>query len=174
MKDKEKQEKVIENKEEPASKEEEPIIDPKEMFMFWCALPKPLRVPQTIEKFAEKYNIGEATLYRWKKEDGFWDEVSKLRVNTFAREKTSNVIQSLYNKILKNGNATEVKLWMQIFEGFTEKTKSEIDTSDPIKQLMKQIYDARKSPVRPESKDPRGIDNGGPIQEEDNESTLET
>ncbi|MDA2921688.1 phBC6A51 family helix-turn-helix protein [Patescibacteria group bacterium AH-259-L07] len=95
-----------------------------EEFIKWIALPKPLREPRTHLELAEKYGVDKATLSQWKHKDGFWDEVRK-EMKQWARDKTPNVIQAIYQKILKYGNAQEAKLWLQFIEDWKE--KSEVD-----------------------------------------------
>jgi len=164
----------VPKKEEESDLNQDIIGNPLKMeYIKWIALPKPLRNPKTDQEWGEKNNTHPSTLSHWKKGLGFWEAVKK-EIKEIAKDRTPNVIQAFYNQILKSGKAQEVKLWLQYFEDFTEKTKQEIDASDPIKQLMRQIYEARKSPVKPESSDPRGPDVGGGVHKENREPEMET
>lgn len=97
------------------------IQDPLKLqeFIHWIALPKKLRKPKTHKTLAKKIGVSQDTLTDWKKLNGFWQEVKCERDNYF-REQTSEVLQGLYEKA-KSGKASEVKLYLQYFEGFSEK-----------------------------------------------------
>lgn len=94
-------------------------------FIQWVAAPKPLRKPKTQRELASSFGIGEDTLSDWKRRQDFWEKVSEAR-QKWTREKTSDVLYALYKKAVSSGNATEVRLWMEIVEGI-EKSERVID-----------------------------------------------
>ncbi len=102
-----------------------------EEFIHWVARPKPLRVPKTQRDLAKKHGIAEETLSRWKNKEGFWDEVRK-EIKQWARDKTPNVINAIYQKIIRQGGAAEAKLWLEYIEGWAEKSefKGEIQNTE--------------------------------------------
>ena len=106
----------------------------------WIAKPEPLREPRTQGEFAKKYQVGQDTISLMKQRDGFWDEVMKKR-KTWGKERTPNVILGLYRKAIKEGNAGEVKLWLQVFEEFAEKT---VQSNPEIEELAKAIKQIAK------------------------------
>jgi hypothetical protein len=91
-------------------------------FVLWIAMPKSLRNPKTQRELALRFGIGEDTLSDWKNLDGFWVEVEALR-KTWGRERTPNVLLALYNRIIRTGEASAVRLWYEIVEDkkFNEK-----------------------------------------------------
>ena len=99
-------------------------------FISWLALPESLRNPQNQKDLAEKFGVGEDTLSDWKKRNGFWNEV-KTQHKDFGKARTADVLEGLYHKA-KKGTAPEVRLWLQYFEGFSE--RAELDTE--IKQVV--------------------------------------
>ncbi len=91
-------------------------------FIRWIATPAPLRKPKTQKELASKLKVDNATLSDWKQRVDFNSQV-KRELTKWAREKTPRVVLSLYKKILKTGSAQEVKLWLQTFEDFEDKTQ---------------------------------------------------
>lgn len=89
-------------------------------FILWISLPKELREPKTQVELSKKFRVGQDTLSSWKKQRGFWDEVSKKRKD-WSKEKTSDVIYALYKRIVETGNSAEVKLWFQLMEDWSER-----------------------------------------------------
>ena len=95
-------------------------------FVEWLALPVKEREPKTQKELAEQLGLSEWTLSQWKLRDGFWPEVEAIRKG-WGKGKTTEVLNGLYQKAL-SGNASEVKLWMQIMENFAEKNKTDLTT----------------------------------------------
>lgn len=75
--------------------------------------------------FAQKYGISEDTLSLWNKTIGVRDSLDDVR--KWARGLTKNVVASLYNTAVRKGSSFEVKLFMQLVEGWEEKQKVEHD-----------------------------------------------
>lgn len=95
-------------------------------FIYWLAMPTPAKMKMGIEtqtQFAEFFKVSERTLLRWKESEQFRAQVRALR-DKWAFEKTQGVIEGIYKAAVK-GNDKSQKLWMQLFEGFTEKTEVE-------------------------------------------------
>ena len=69
----------------------------------------------TISELAEYSGLSEKTIFRHLKKLGIQEFLDTYKVLT------DNVIMSLYNST-KDGKAAEVKLWMQIVEGWKETT----------------------------------------------------
>jgi len=120
-------------------------VDSYEEFILWMALPTPEKMKlgiETRQAFAEYHKVGLRSLFRWQDRAEFKDRVQELR-KKWAFEKTQGVIEGIYRSAVK-GNDKSQKLWMQIFEGFTEKTedtktlKVEISVND-IRFLIEQM-----------------------------------
>ena len=111
-----------------------------EEFVKWIALPDPFKQPQTQGEFAEKYKIGRETLSDWKQREGFWEAVKEERIK-WGKERTPNVIAGLYRKAVRDGNASEAKLWLQYIEGWAEEQKIDIHGKEigEIAEALKKI-----------------------------------
>jgi len=72
------------------------------------------------EKFSRKCDVSQTTIARWKNHKEFWNDV-RVKMHEWAKDFTPSVIGSLMRTAVREGKAAEVKLWMQIFEDFTEK-----------------------------------------------------
>ena len=103
-------------------------------FIQWIATPNTLREPRTQQELSKKFGVGQDTLSEWKNRSGFWANVKEKRED-WGRDKTPNVIAALYNRIIKTGNASEIKLWLQYFEGWTEKTNLITSTKRKFEHL---------------------------------------
>lgn len=97
------------------------------LFIEWLATPlyqrREKRLPETQAEFASEQNVDESTLSRWKHDPNFKEDLFRA-CQRWAGDKTPNVNMGLYAKACK-GDPAAVKLWYQIFEGFSEKTKVE-------------------------------------------------
>lgn len=116
-----------------------------EEFILWFALPPNVKLASGVESqadFAEQYNVAAQTLTRWKDRADFQPRVRELR-KKWAFDKTGEVIYSIYKSALK-GNDKSQKLWMQVFEDFTEKQdvqhtlKVEVSVND-IRYLIEAL-----------------------------------
>lgn len=122
-------------------------IDVKELFKIWCSTPDADRIPLTQGEFAKEHKVNEATLYRWKQDDEFWDDVQKLTRKWF-RSRVPAVLKALANNAERHGDSPEVKLVVQYAEGWKEAT----ETSDPaaasaiegVRTTLKSLIEAVK------------------------------
>lgn len=121
----------------PSSPKDKPIrkVDIYEEYINWMALPHELREPPTQELFAKKFGIHIDTTTDWKKREGFWTDVKKKR-NDWAKSKTPDVINALYKKAVKEGNAAEAKLWLQYVDEWTEKQALDVESNSTIGALV--------------------------------------
>jgi len=110
----------------PKESEKSPIIikkgDYKEFVKFY-SLSSPYRIQEygykTEQKFAKEYNLCQDTLTDWKKRKEFQNDVD-IQLNKWGADKTPNVLAALYNTILADGKASEVKLWLQYIKSWRE------------------------------------------------------
>ena len=95
----------------------------------FLALPYNLRGKEfgvnTKEGFAKKVGVSVKTLWKWEKKSEFKEMVNEC-LKEWSKEKTPNVIMRLYKSILEKGNASEIKLWLQFIEGWSEKIEQEL------------------------------------------------
>lgn len=98
-------------------------------FVRWYALPRQLRKPETQEKLSDKIGIHKDTFANWKRRTGFWDEVA-IYTNTYFRSHAPDVFYALVQNAKKTGDPKAVKLFAQLFEGWSEKIRTEDETPD--------------------------------------------
>ena len=94
-------------------------------FILWYAMPtaqKKVMQMETMEQFADGHGINRKTLTRWKDRPEFKPRVRDLR-DKWAFEKSQEVIEAIYKSAIR-GNDKSQKLWMQVFEGFSERTEN--------------------------------------------------
>lgn len=98
-------------------------------FLKFSGVPRSLRDKQygyiDDVSFAKAHQLDPSTLCVWKAGPGFWDEVKDI-IHFWGKDKTPDVIGALYQVIIKNPAAPEIKLWLQYFEDFKEKSESEL------------------------------------------------
>ncbi len=113
------------------------------VFIRWYALPRQLRKPETQEKLSEKIGIHKDTFANWKRRTGFWDEVG-VYTNLYFRSHAPDVFYALVQHAKKTGDPRAVKLFAQLFEGWSEKIRTEDETPEsPLDdELKKQITHA--------------------------------
>lgn len=91
-------------------------------FILWFALPGHEKIKMglpTQDAFATYHGLNIKTTTRWKQRQDFLPRVTDLR-KQWAQERSSDVIAAIYKSSIK-GNPLSQKLWMQMYEGFTEK-----------------------------------------------------
>lgn len=81
-------------------------------FIHWIATPTPLRKPSTQKELSKEIGVNETTLGRWRRMPEFKNDVFRVVADNMADE-TADVMYSLRNKIFKEGNAAEVKLFLE-------------------------------------------------------------
>lgn len=99
------------------------------VFIRWYALPRQLRKPETQEKLSEKIGIHKDTFANWKRRTGFWDEVG-VYTNLYFRSHAPDVFYALVQHAKKTGDPRAVKLFAQLFEGWSEKIRTEDETKE--------------------------------------------
>jgi len=95
-------------------------------FILWSAMPEMERRNLGIEtqtQFCEYYKIGINTPTKWKERPDFYDRVRKI-MRLWAFDKTPTVIHGIYRSAVK-GNSDSQRIWLQYFEGWTEKQTME-------------------------------------------------
>lgn len=75
----------------------------------------------TQKAFAVRFGLSEDTLVDWNKTAGLQNTMEQVRA--WATHLTKNVVLALYNNAIRKGNMMEVKLWLQVVEGWEEKQK---------------------------------------------------
>lgn len=92
-------------------------------FMHWLATPKFGRDPGTQGLFAEKLGVNEATLSRWKKQDGFDAEV-----NSIARRELKKHVPDVFGTLAReaiDGSFQHLQLFLKVAEEYEELVRNE-------------------------------------------------
>lgn len=114
-------------------------------FIEFMALPASLRKKVfgyiTGGKFAKEFNVSIDTLTDWKRRDGFWERVRKIR-KEWVKEKVSEVLDALYKKSVAEGNANEVKLFLQYAEEFEDSKTLKFEDNTKVDEKRKKVIDA--------------------------------
>ena len=84
---------------------------------------------RTQKDFTSRFKVGHTTLAKWNdkiEKEGLDREI----IGQSAHELTKNVVFALYRKAMSEGNAPEVKLWFQLFEGYVDRPERLIDAPE--------------------------------------------
>lgn len=122
----------------------------------WSATPSPLRKPATLADLAKELSLHATTLVRWERIPEFYGDV-RSRIKETLRNDMPDIMYTLRNKIFKEGNSKEIKLFLQWADDFVEKTEIEHkglpEATPEVQQLAKQFEDKLKEAL---SKKPDG------------------
>ncbi|MFA5424279.1 MAG: hypothetical protein WC374_10530 [Phycisphaerae bacterium] len=91
--------------------------------------------------FAKNNKMSKQQLIVWKKFPEFWEDVNKA-MDIYLKQYTPSVRGAMLNKILKTGDAAEVKLWHQLVEGWSEKTDNQFSVN---RESIKALQDANRA-----------------------------
>lgn len=93
---------------------------------------------QTKDAFCEKYGVPRENIYLWEKHPDF-EALMRASWKAWARSKTPNVINKLYEKIMEDGDAPRIKVWAQLVEDQQEKSTINIDLGiSRVKEAMRE------------------------------------
>lgn len=136
-----------------------------DMYCFWLSLPKQyvdyaddklqrlgfdedtielLRI-RTKKAFAEKYQIGYASLLAWDK-DPKAENAVREHWRRWAKKKTPNVIGKLYEKIMEEGDAARIKTW----QSFVEQQADKLDIDAGLSKVYENMQ--KDGDIKPEVK----------------------
>lgn len=110
------------------------------LFARWIATPCSLRTPKTQKQFSDLYKVGHDTLARWKKDQGFTEDV-KRSVMDWTKELLPNVIWSLYNQAM-TGDPRAIKLWLEHFNNLNVKDGQDEQRPQNYIDLILEQYEA--------------------------------
>lgn len=92
----------------------------------WLAQPK--QGGLTVEQIAEKAGVSRATVFNWRKEPLFERELKREMVRR-SQDRLPELIESLSEIAIRDGNAAMAKLALQINGLLTDKVEVETKTS---------------------------------------------
>jgi len=88
-------------------------------------------------EFATKYKVAQETLSDWNKKIEE-DNLIKDSIGFWLKKLTPNVMISIYRQIMKQGNAAEVKLWLQFVEQWQESQQMNVH-SQALEDLTNSV-----------------------------------
>lgn len=105
---------------------------------------------RTKKEFTEFFKIGHSQPMLWEKEDGWQEDVTKLSKSMNVMKFAKDIDFSFTQKVLKHGDAHRMKLWKQLYEGWTEKSENvNINANFNVIDMVKEI-EARNKKLRAE------------------------
>ncbi|KKO54503.1 phBC6A51 family helix-turn-helix protein [Paenibacillus sp. DMB20] len=112
----------------------------------YMALPK--KGGLTYDQLAEKIGVHRATIFEWKKNPAFEAELKRQMIRN-SQDKLPELIESLADIAIRDGNAAMAKLALQINGLLTEKVEVETKDSggtdiDALRQRL-EAFKAQKS-----------------------------
>lgn len=120
-------------------------------FVRFSALPTVLREKEfgfaTDAAFGEHYKVSKDTLVMWRGRTQFWNEVAK-QMAIWGRAQTPDVMMGVLRKSVRDGTASEARLWLEFFE----KLKEQGQMND--RDILKAIQDNTRALLKQESKKP--------------------
>jgi len=96
-------------------------------FIEWLACPRFERIPPTILMLSQELGFDESTLHRWKKLDGFQEEVNQL-----ARKSVGLSLPTVYGALIRRAEAGEyqhIQLLLELAGEYT-RTQRNVNQSD--------------------------------------------
>jgi hypothetical protein len=103
---------------------------------------------RTETDFAKNNNLNRETLTEWKKMVNFRKDVDNQLLK-WGADKTPDVIASLFRTILKEGKASEVKLWLQYIKNWKEGTTVEttIKEDNPLIDILDKLDEESRNKI---------------------------
>lgn len=126
-----------------------------EEFVFWFALNRIDRKNLGIESqrdFAAYHKVSERTLSVWSDRPEFMPAVRKLW-KKWGKARTPSVVAAIYQSSVSGGKEAPQaqKLWMQVFEDFSEKTENKNTNTEKVEigeKDIRFIIDGLPEPMR--------------------------
>lgn len=123
-------------------------------FIEWLATPKQDRKPETVELLAEELGVNPATMWRWKKLDGFQDAV-----NALARASVGSRLPEVYGALLREaekGSFQHIKLALELSGDYVERSETKISgnlefNADEAAKAARELAEFQRRLGTPES-----------------------
>ncbi|KRG11547.1 hypothetical protein ACA29_17060 [Lederbergia galactosidilytica] len=105
-------------------------------------LAQPKRGGLTYEEVAEKVGVARSTLYEWKKLDAF-NEAIKREVVRNTIDRMPEVLESVPDHIIRNGNAAMLRTYLQMHDLLSDKleidNKSSVEGTSDLDKMRAEI-----------------------------------
>lgn len=104
-------------------------------FMAWLAVPSAMRKPRFQSDFAKQIGVVESTLWRWKKEPGFAEEVARLS-RALLKDDLPDIFGALIS-MAKAGSYQHIKLALEVAGEHTDEVN--VNVGDARRELMHKL-----------------------------------
>ncbi|MGQ5176935.1 phBC6A51 family helix-turn-helix protein [Bacillus halotolerans] len=88
-------------------------------------LSQPNRGGMTYDQIADEVGVTRQTLHNWRNNDDFYEEL-KRRIKKQSAERMPDIIASIPNHIINDGNAAMLRTYMQWHDMLTERTEVDV------------------------------------------------
>lgn len=128
--------------------------DEQDEFIDWMATPPSLREPRTYRELAERLDVGESTLYQWKKQPAVIDKVRARTRDVLGIDKLPKLIQGLFDIADDEGQPASARIQasktlLEWYEKTTpkEKAKGSLEgmSLEEIQELAAEVWDTVES-----------------------------
>jgi len=134
------------------------ILDPKEAKKMGYDVDNPVFMRllkiQTKGEFCSEFGISVNTPANWEAEEGFQNKVDALSFSGNVMRFKKDVDFSFTQKVLKHGDAHRMKLWKQLYEGWSEKIEHRNTNLNVDVVGLVQEIEARNAKLRAEEPAP--------------------
>ncbi|MEK3813125.1 phBC6A51 family helix-turn-helix protein [Bacillus sp. FSL R7-0685] len=88
-------------------------------------LSQPNRGGMTYDQIADEVGVTRQTLHNWRNSDDFYEEL-KRRIKKQSAERMPDIIASIPDHIINDGNAAMLRTYMQWHDMLTERTEVDV------------------------------------------------
>ncbi|MGE9877956.1 phBC6A51 family helix-turn-helix protein [Bacillus velezensis] len=88
-------------------------------------LARPNRGGLTYDQIADEVGVTRQTLHNWRNNDDFYEEL-KRRIKKQSAERMPDIIASIPDHIINDGNAAMLRTYMQWHDMLTERTEVDV------------------------------------------------
>lgn len=88
-------------------------------------LARPNRGGLTYDQIADEVGVTRQTLHNWRNNDDFYEEL-KRRIKKESAERMPDIIASIPDHIINDGNAAMLRTYMQWHDMLTERTEVDV------------------------------------------------
>ncbi|MEC3678162.1 phBC6A51 family helix-turn-helix protein [Bacillus velezensis] len=88
-------------------------------------LAQPNRGGMTYDQIADEVGVTRQTLHNWRNNDDFYEEL-KRRIKKESAERMPDIIASIPDHIINDGNAAMLRTYMQWHDMLTERTEVDV------------------------------------------------
>jgi hypothetical protein len=148
----------------------------RELYVEWASIPAMLRMmkPEDLTRmgydtsdpvfmkmvgikrkgeFCAEFGIGSNQPAKWEKEPTFYEEVNARSSQSHVMKFRKDIDFGFTQKVIRHGDAARMKLWKQVYEGWSERTEAvNVNLNMTPADIVREI-EARNKKLRPDVKE---------------------